>query len=71
MQVHVTRPPPPTVHASLAAIGWLAFAFAILGIHFHARAQRRVAKSDAFSSSVLRLPLEAFTPLAATTRTHS
>jgi len=51
--------------------GLLTLAYAILGVHFYARAQHRVAKSDAFASSRMRLSIEALSPLAATTRSHS
>lgn len=51
--------------------GLLTLAWAILGVHLHARARRPVAESDAFASSRMPLRLDALGPLAATTRNHS
>lgn len=51
--------------------GLLTLVYALLGVHFYARAQHRVAESDAFASARTRFTLEALSPLAATTRSHS
>lgn len=51
--------------------GLLTLVYAILGVHFYARTQRRVAKSGAFATSRMRFSLDALSPLAPTTRSHS
>ncbi len=51
--------------------GLLTLAWAIFGVHLHARAQRPVTESDAFTSAWMPLRLDALNPLTATTRTRS
>ena len=60
-----------TTQGQVSQNGLLTLAWAIFGVHLHARAQRPVTESDAFTSAWMPLRLDALNPLTATTRTRS